>query len=176
MADRRLAPSIVSTGEGSTGAAPAQTRHRPLLRRRPVGPPVTPEGAAAAAAAAGVPGAQNPGGLATVGPTNNSRCLRWKSRRRLPPRPTMCITRCRRCRPAPMPAPRPMAKRRRPRAQVRFERRVFQQTQEKEGPRQAQPVLGALPGLESAPAKLTGLAAGYAFMPEGSYAPAGPAL
>jgi outer membrane protein assembly factor BamD len=32
---------------------------------------VTPEGAAAAAAAAGVPGAQNPGGLPTVGPTNN---------------------------------------------------------------------------------------------------------
>jgi outer membrane protein assembly factor BamD len=37
----------------------------------PVGPPVTPEGAAAAAAAAGVTGAQNPGGLATVGPTDN---------------------------------------------------------------------------------------------------------
>jgi outer membrane protein assembly factor BamD len=36
-----------------------------------VGPPVTPEGAAAAAQAAGVPGAQNPGGLMTVAPANN---------------------------------------------------------------------------------------------------------
>lgn len=37
----------------------------------PVGPKVTPEGAAAASEAAGVPGAQNPGGLETVAPANN---------------------------------------------------------------------------------------------------------
>jgi outer membrane protein assembly factor BamD len=64
-----IGASIVSTGEGSTGAAPAQTG--PPTSAAPVGPPVTAEGAAAAAEAAGVPGAQNPGGLATVGPTNN---------------------------------------------------------------------------------------------------------
>ena len=65
-----IGASIVSTGEGSTGAAPAQSGP-PTSTPAPVGPPVTPEGAAAAADAAGVPGAQNPGGLATVGPTNN---------------------------------------------------------------------------------------------------------
>jgi outer membrane protein assembly factor BamD len=68
-----IGASIVSTGEGSTGAAPAQTgppTSKPPAGT-PVGPPVTSDGAATAAAAAGVPGAQNQGGLATVGPTNN---------------------------------------------------------------------------------------------------------
>jgi outer membrane protein assembly factor BamD len=69
-----IGASIVSTGEGSTGAAPAQSgppTSTPAPAAAPVGPPVTADGAAAAADAAGVPGAQNPGGLATVGPTNN---------------------------------------------------------------------------------------------------------
>jgi outer membrane protein assembly factor BamD len=65
-----IGASIVSTGEGSTGAAPTQSGP-PTSTPAPVGPPVTPAGAAAAADAAGVPGAQNAGGLATVGPTNN---------------------------------------------------------------------------------------------------------
>jgi outer membrane protein assembly factor BamD len=62
-----IGASIVSTGE-SAGQAPAASGSTSGV---PVGPAVTPEGAAAAAAAAGVPGAQNPGGLATVAPTNN---------------------------------------------------------------------------------------------------------
>ena len=69
-----IGASIVSTGEGSTGAAPAQSgppSSTPPPASAPVGAPVTPDGAAAAAAAAGVPGAQNQGGLATVAPTNN---------------------------------------------------------------------------------------------------------
>jgi outer membrane protein assembly factor BamD len=73
-----IGASIISTGEGSTGAAPAQTGPptsapptTPPPASTPVGPAVTSEGAATAAAAAGVPGAQNQGGLATVGPTNN---------------------------------------------------------------------------------------------------------
>jgi outer membrane protein assembly factor BamD len=79
-----IGASIVSTGEGSTGAAPAQSgpptsgpptsappASAPAPTSAPIGPPVTAEGAAAAADAAGVPGAQNPGGLAKVGPTNN---------------------------------------------------------------------------------------------------------
>jgi outer membrane protein assembly factor BamD len=65
-----IGASIVSTGEGSTGAAPAQSGP-PTSTPALVGPPVPAEGAAAAAEAAGVPGAQNPGGLATVKPTNN---------------------------------------------------------------------------------------------------------
>jgi outer membrane protein assembly factor BamD len=63
-----IGASIVSTGEGSNGQAPAAST---APTAAPVGPPVTPEGAAAAAAAAGVAGAQNPGGLATVAPTDN---------------------------------------------------------------------------------------------------------
>ncbi len=69
-----IGASIVSTGEGSTGSAPAQSgppTSTPAPASTPVGPAVTSEGAATAAAAAGVPGAQNQGGLATVGPTNN---------------------------------------------------------------------------------------------------------
>jgi outer membrane protein assembly factor BamD len=69
-----IGASIISTGEGSTGAAPAQSgppTSTPPPASAPVGPPVTSEGAATAAAAAGVPGAQNQGGLATVGPSNN---------------------------------------------------------------------------------------------------------
>jgi outer membrane protein assembly factor BamD len=69
-----IGASIVSTGEGSTGAAPAQSgppTSTPPPASAPVGPPVTAEGAAAAADAAGVRGAQNQGGLATVAPTNN---------------------------------------------------------------------------------------------------------
>jgi outer membrane protein assembly factor BamD len=66
-----LGAQIVGTGEGS--AVPTQSgppTSTPPPAATPVGPPVTPEGAAAAAAAAGVPGAQNPGGLEAVGPTN----------------------------------------------------------------------------------------------------------
>jgi outer membrane protein assembly factor BamD len=68
-----IGASIVSTGQdnagqGSAGQAPAASSPPTSA---PVGPPVTPEGAAAAAAAAGVPGAQNTGGLTAVGPTNN---------------------------------------------------------------------------------------------------------
>jgi len=63
-----IGATIVGTGEGSTGAAPAQSGPPTSA---PVGPPVTAEGAAAAADAAGVPGAQNPGGLTAVGPSNN---------------------------------------------------------------------------------------------------------
>jgi outer membrane protein assembly factor BamD len=79
-----IGASIVSTGEGSTGAAPAQSgpptsapptaeppTSAPAATSTPVGPPVTAEGAAAAADAAGVSGAQNAGGLTKVGPTNN---------------------------------------------------------------------------------------------------------
>jgi outer membrane protein assembly factor BamD len=61
-----IGASIVSPSESS---APASTG--PPTSGVPVGPPVTQEGAAAAAAAAGVPGAQNPGGLAPVAPANN---------------------------------------------------------------------------------------------------------
>jgi outer membrane protein assembly factor BamD len=64
-----IGAEIISTGENNAGQAPANST--PPTSAVPVGPPVTPEGAAAAAAAAGVPGAQNPGGLATVGPTDN---------------------------------------------------------------------------------------------------------
>ena len=64
-----IGAEIISTGENNAAQAPANST--PPTSAVPVGPPVTPEGAAAAAAAAGVPGAQNPGGLATVGPTDN---------------------------------------------------------------------------------------------------------
>jgi outer membrane protein assembly factor BamD len=66
-----IGASIVSTGEGSTGGAAPTQSGPPTSTPSPVGPPVTPEGAARAAEAAGVPGAQNPGGLAPVAPTNN---------------------------------------------------------------------------------------------------------
>ena len=68
-----IGASIVSTGEGSSGAgaAPAAQSGPPTSTPAVVGPPVTPEGAARAAEAAGVPGAQNPGGLAPVAPANN---------------------------------------------------------------------------------------------------------
>jgi outer membrane protein assembly factor BamD len=64
-----IGAEIISTGQNTSGQAPANSA--PPTSGVPVGPPVTPEGAAAAAAAAGVPGAQNTGGLATVGPTDN---------------------------------------------------------------------------------------------------------
>jgi outer membrane protein assembly factor BamD len=64
-----IGAEIISTGQNDSGQAPANSA--PPTSAVPVGPPVTPEGAATAAAAAGVPGAQNPGGLATVGPTDN---------------------------------------------------------------------------------------------------------
>jgi outer membrane protein assembly factor BamD len=64
-----IGAEIISTGENNAGQAPANST--PPTSAVPVGPPVTPEGAAAAAAAAGVPGAQNPGGLNTVAPTDN---------------------------------------------------------------------------------------------------------
>jgi outer membrane protein assembly factor BamD len=57
------APASTPTTSGPPTSAPATAV--------PVGPKVTPEGAAAAADAAGVPGAQNPGGLETIRPTNN---------------------------------------------------------------------------------------------------------
>jgi len=67
-----IGASIVSTGEGSSGGGAAPTQSGPPTSTpAPVGPTVTPEGAARAAEAAGVPGAQNPGGLAPVAPTNN---------------------------------------------------------------------------------------------------------
>src|SRR6202522_1896785 len=67
-----IGASIVSTGEGSSGGGTAPTHSGPPTSTpAPVGPTVTPEGAARAAEAAGVPGAQNPGGLAPVAPTNN---------------------------------------------------------------------------------------------------------
>jgi outer membrane protein assembly factor BamD len=64
-----IGAEIISTGENNAGQAPANST--PPTSGVPVGPAVTPEGAAAAAAAAGVPGAQNPGGLNTVAPTDN---------------------------------------------------------------------------------------------------------
>ncbi len=60
-----IGASIVSTGENTAGGTPAQS----APPREPA-PPADP-GAATAAEAAGVPGAQNPGGLTAVGPTNN---------------------------------------------------------------------------------------------------------
>jgi outer membrane protein assembly factor BamD len=64
-----IGAEIISTGGNNAGQPPANAT--PPTSGVPVGPPVTPEGAAAAAAAAGVPGAQNAGGLNTVGPTDN---------------------------------------------------------------------------------------------------------
>jgi outer membrane protein assembly factor BamD len=68
----QIGASIVQPGDAAasapaTSGPPTSTPPSSV----PVGPKVTPEGAAAAAEAAGVPGAQNPGGLETVGPTNN---------------------------------------------------------------------------------------------------------
>jgi outer membrane protein assembly factor BamD len=64
-----------SQSSATSGSAPAASAGPPTSGTQPagtlVGPPVTAEGAAAAAKAAGVPGAQNPGGLMTVAPTNN---------------------------------------------------------------------------------------------------------
>jgi len=67
----QIGASIVQPGDAAattpaTSGPPTSTPPTAV----PVGPKVTPEGAAAAAEAAGVPGAQNPGGLETVGPTN----------------------------------------------------------------------------------------------------------
>ncbi len=67
-----IGASIVSTGDNSAGSTPAGSAPPgSATPGTPVGPPVTPEGAAAAAAAAGVPGAQNTGGLQAVTPPNN---------------------------------------------------------------------------------------------------------
>ena len=63
-----IGASIVSTGQDASTAPPVESGPP---TSQPVGPAPTAEGQAAAAAAAGVPGAQNPGGLATVAPTNN---------------------------------------------------------------------------------------------------------
>jgi outer membrane protein assembly factor BamD len=63
-----IGAEIVGTGQGSTGnngAAPATS----APPREPA--PAADPGAAIAADAAGVPGAENPGGLKAVGPTNN---------------------------------------------------------------------------------------------------------
>ena len=68
----QVGASIVQPGE-APATAPASsgppTSNPPSAV--PVGPKVTPEGAAAAAEAAGVPGAQNPGGLEVIRPANN---------------------------------------------------------------------------------------------------------
>jgi outer membrane protein assembly factor BamD len=74
-----IGASIVSQGE-SEGAAPPAQSGPPTSEPRSagsqyapaglVGPAPTAEGKAAAADAAGVPGAQNPGGLTAVGPNN----------------------------------------------------------------------------------------------------------
>jgi outer membrane protein assembly factor BamD len=64
----QIGAEIVGTGQGSTGgngAAPATSA--PPREAAPAADP----GAAIAADAAGVPGAENPGGLKAVGPTNN---------------------------------------------------------------------------------------------------------
>jgi outer membrane protein assembly factor BamD len=58
------APATAPASSGPPTSAPAAGV--------PVGPKVTPEGAAAAADAAGVPGAQNPGGLEVIRPANNN--------------------------------------------------------------------------------------------------------
>src|SRR6202453_2627083 len=55
----------------TSGPASSGTPAATPATAAPVGPKVTPEGAAAAADAAGVPGAQNPGGLETIRPANN---------------------------------------------------------------------------------------------------------
>jgi outer membrane protein assembly factor BamD len=69
----QVGASIVQPGE-APATAPASsgppTSNPPS--GVPVGPKVTPEGAAAAAEAAGVPGAQNPGGLEVIRPANNN--------------------------------------------------------------------------------------------------------
>jgi outer membrane protein assembly factor BamD len=75
-----IGASIVGAGDSSAGAPAAQSGP-PTSEPRPtggsqyapaglVGPAPTAEGQAAAAEAAGVPGAQNPGGLTAVGPNN----------------------------------------------------------------------------------------------------------
>jgi outer membrane protein assembly factor BamD len=68
----QIGASIVQPGEApaSTPATSGPPTSEPATAV-PVGPTVTPEGAAAAADAAGVPGAQNPGGLETIAPANN---------------------------------------------------------------------------------------------------------
>jgi outer membrane protein assembly factor BamD len=68
----QVGASIVQPGEApastpATSGPPTSTPPAAV----PVGPKVTPEGAAAAADAAGVPGAQNPGGLEVIRPANN---------------------------------------------------------------------------------------------------------
>jgi outer membrane protein assembly factor BamD len=68
----QIGASIVQPGEApaSTPATSGPPTSAPATAV-PVGPKVTPEGAAAAAEAAGVPGAQNPGGLEVIRPANN---------------------------------------------------------------------------------------------------------
>jgi outer membrane protein assembly factor BamD len=84
-----IGAEIISTGQGSNNAAPADSGPGTAPRSEPtsgptaepgaaagstagqvVGPAPTAEGQAAAARAAGVPGAQNPGGLNTIAPAN----------------------------------------------------------------------------------------------------------
>jgi outer membrane protein assembly factor BamD len=76
----QIETSIIGTGENSSGT-PAPQSGPPTSEPRPsggsqyapaglVGPAPTAEGQAAAAEAAGVPGAQNPGGLTAVRPNN----------------------------------------------------------------------------------------------------------
>jgi outer membrane protein assembly factor BamD len=78
-----IGASIVNQGGDSNGApasgqAPAADQNGAVTNATPSTNPAPPAttpadpGAAAAAAAAGVPGAQNPGGLAPVGPTNTT--------------------------------------------------------------------------------------------------------
>ena len=75
-----IGASIVGTGQGTGGASPAPETGPPTTEPRTggsqyapaglVGPAPTAEGKAIAADAAGVPGAQNLGGLGAVGPNN----------------------------------------------------------------------------------------------------------
>ena len=69
----QVGASIVQPGEApATAPASAGPPTSAPAAGVPVGPKVTPEGAAAAAEAAGVPGAQNPGGLEVIRPANNN--------------------------------------------------------------------------------------------------------
>jgi outer membrane protein assembly factor BamD len=68
----QVGASIVQPGEApATAPASSGPPTSTPPTSAPVGPAVTPEGAAAAAEAAGVPGAQNPGGLEVIRPANN---------------------------------------------------------------------------------------------------------
>ena len=143
-----IGATIVSTGEGSNGTAPAANSAPPTSEPRdatqppppgtPVGPAPTAEGKAAAADAAGVPGAQNPGGLNAIRPDNQP----------LPPieKPAEAPVQTNDVHAAQVQTGTDAGattgkKKKTPAPKYDFERRVFQQAQEKEGHRQAQSLL-----------------------------------